>query len=457
MSGPTVVFFSLETSAASASISVAPLGAVYLAAAALSEARAMGQEYDAALANVSARAEEMAEKRRRLQEAQLQRRTALAQETARLESRLARLQDVAAGLAQRLPEQAATLAATTLHRPSENGQETTRRYAEALRAEIRRLEELLAAVGAALDAQWRATLAQAMQPATQPGLEDLLHAYAAQRSLRPGLNPQQAEAFRQTVKRVLERLENVPDGALPAEVETLAREILLAPSLERAESLALELRLRAQQHQQMRARLQARAAEMNAWLDALPDDAPADLRNALEAAAAGLAPLAPEQENAARQFLEALRAARARQEQEAAALVLEQSLRDLGYEVEGIERTLFVEGGVAHFQRQGWEDYYVRLRLDPREHTLNFNVVRSRGMEESTVRKRQDFLAEDRWCAEFPKLKQTLAARGIAFNVLRQMGAGELPVQTVDPASLPRRREEEAAREAKAPLQKGFT
>jgi hypothetical protein len=455
MSGPTVVFFSLESSAAS--VSVAPLGAVVLAAAALSEARAMGQEYDAALANVSARAEEMAGKHRRLQETQLQRRTALAQEAARLESRLAHLQDVAAALAQRLPAQAAALAPASVPRPRDESRETLLRHAEALRAEVRRLEERLAEAGAALDAQWRDTLAQAMQPATGAGLEDLLHAYAAQRNLRPGLNPQQAETFRHTVERVLGRLENAPDSVLPAEVETLAREIMLAPSLERAESLALELRLRVQQHQQMQAQLQARTAEMNAWLEALPNDAPTPLRDALEAAAAGLTPLAPEQENRVRQFLEAARAARIRQEQEAAAQVLEQSLRDLGYEVEGIERTLFVEGGVAHFQRQGWEDYHVRLRLDPRENTINFNVVRPRGLEESAVRKRQDFLAEERWCAEFPKLQQTLAARGIAFNVLRQMGAGELPVQTVDPASLPRRHEEETVRDARAPLQKRFT
>lgn len=455
MSGPTVVSFSLNASGVG--VSVTPLGAVYLAAAALSEAQAMGQEYDVALASVSARAEEMAEKRRRLQETQLQQRAALAQESARLESRLAHLQGVAAALAQRLPAQAAALAVAQPQRPLENSQEALLRHAEALRAGIRRLEDLLAAAGAALDAQWRDTLAQAMQPAAGARLEDLLHAYAAQRSLLPGLNPQQAETFRHTVERVLGRLEDVADGPLPAGLETLAREIMLAPSLERAESLALELRLRVQQHQQMQAQLQARTAEMNAWLEALPNDAPAELRNALEAAAAGLAPLAPEQENRARQFLETARAARVRLEQEAAAQVLEQSLRDLGYEVEGIERTLFVEGGVAHFQRQGWEDYHVRLRLDPRENTINFNVVRPRGLEESAVRKRQDFLAEERWCAEFPKLQQTLAARGIAFNVLRQMGAGELPVQTVDPASLPRRREEEAARDARAPLQKGFT
>lgn len=446
MSGPIAVSYSYS---GGVSIGVVPMGAVFLAAAALSEAEAMGREYDAALANVSARAEELAEKRRSQQEAQLQQRAAVERETALLESRLARLQDVAAGLAQRLPAQAATLSIITFRRPLGGNRDALLRYAEEMRGEIIRLEALLAKAGEALDAQLRNSLAIALQT-SEPGLEDMLNAYAAQRNLHPGLNPQQTVTFRETVARVLGRLdlETAPDAALPAELETLAREIMLAPTLERAETLALELRLQVQRRQAARAQWQAQAEEMKSWLDALPDDAPADLRNALEAAAAGLAPLAPAQLAAARHYVEAARAVRTRLEQEAAALVLERSLRDLGYEVEGIKSTLFVEGGVAHFQRQGWEDYHVRLRLDPRENTLNFNVVRPRGMEESAVRKRQDFLAEERWCSEFPKLQQTLAARGIAFKVLRQLGAGELPVQTVDPHTLPQRREEEAARTA---------
>lgn len=136
-------------------------------------------------------------------------------------------------------------------------------------------------------------------------------------------------------------------------------------------------------------------------------------------------------------------------------MVLEQSLRDLGYEVEGVESTLFVDGGIVHFQRRGWENYFVRLRLDPREKTLNFNVVRPRGeAEDSAQRKRLDFLAEDRWCSEFARLQQTLTARGLNLNVTRQLGAGELPVQAVDPATLPQARgEEEQSRTGAAPLQ----
>jgi len=47
---------------------------------------------------------------------------------------------------------------------------------------------------------------------------------------------------------------------------------------------------------------------------------------------------------------------------EATATVVEQTLKDLGYQVEEIGSTLFVEGGVVHFRRQGWT-LTVRRRL----------------------------------------------------------------------------------------------
>jgi hypothetical protein len=154
-----------------------------------------------------------------------------------------------------------------------------------------------------------------------------------------------------------------------------------------------------------------------------------------------------------RDVLDSAAADRVEREQAAAAYVLEQSLRDLGYEVEDIEATLFAEGGVVHFRRPGWENYYVRLRLDTQEHTANFNVVRARGDEDNAERRRLDALAEDRWCAEFPRLMQTLAARGLTLDVTRRLGAGEIPVQVVDGASLPPvHAEDDAARPRPAPL-----
>ena len=149
-----------------------------------------------------------------------------------------------------------------------------------------------------------------------------------------------------------------------------------------------------------------------------------------------------------RQSLQTIDAQRKQREQEAAAQILEQSLRDLGYTVDGVQDTLFVQGGVAHFQRHGWGEYFVRLRIAAAEKTINFNVVRARVAQESAERKRLDYLAEDRWCTEFPKLLETLAARGIQLDVTRLLGAGELPVQAVDPSSLPQVAADDAQRTA---------
>lgn len=442
MSGPIVVSYSLSSGVA---VSLdASLGALYLASEAIREAEAMGREYDQALDATQRRAEELAEKRHAQVQRQIHRRAAALAETERLSRRLTRLQDIAAGLATRLPEHAADFASVSPTRPTQDDETSQNAYAEALSSEISRLQAVLEHRAATLDEQLRATLAQALQTAP-PGIDDLLHNYAIQRNLRPGLDSRQSAAYRDTVARLLGRLELAPGVAVPLELEALAKEILLAPGAERAENLALELRLQIQRHREEQQRLHNDAAEKQAWLAALPADAPPPLRAALELAAAGLRRLTPEQQANIEAILETVRQHHARREQEAAAYVLQQSLRDLGYQVEDIENTLFVEGGVVHFQRQGWEDYHVRLRLDPRENTINFNVVRPRGMEESAVRKRQDFLAEERWCAEFPKLQQTLAARGIPLKIQRQLGAGELPVQTVDPAGLPQRREEDAA------------
>ena len=128
----------------------------------------------------------------------------------------------------------------------------------------------------------------------------------------------------------------------------------------------------------------------------------------------------------------------------AQALVVEQSLQDLGYQVEDIESTLFVEGGVAHFRKNHWGDYMVRMRVEEGGGSLNFNVVRAVDAHDAAEPSVQDHLAEDRWCAEFPALLKALAARGVHLEVTRRLEAGELPVQRVARDRLPRFAESEA-------------
>lgn len=194
------------------------------------------------------------------------------------------------------------------------------------------------------------------------------------------------------VAHVLDRLALDVALPIPESLLTLAQQVVAAPSDERAAALATELRLQVQRHNEAL----ASAAEQ-------------------------------------------------RKLQEAAAIVLEQSLKDLGYAVEDIEATLFVEGGIAHFQKAEWGDYFIRLRIDPKRGAMNFNVVRTGTAGED--RKHEDMLAEERWCSEYPKLFETLKARGIPITVTRLLQAGEAPVQVVDAASLPQRQTEERRHE----------
>ena len=137
-----------------------------------------------------------------------------------------------------------------------------------------------------------------------------------------------------------------------------------------------------------------------------------------------------------------LAAEKKRQVDEAQALILEQTLHDLGYQVEEISHTLFVDGGIVHFRRSSWDNYLVRMRIDAKSGKANFNVIRAvkEGENERSV---LDHLAEDRWCTEFPALMAALQARGIHMQVTRQLQAGELPVQLVLEHKLPQFAEEE--------------
>lgn len=136
--------------------------------------------------------------------------------------------------------------------------------------------------------------------------------------------------------------------------------------------------------------------------------------------------------------------------EEATATIIRESLLDLGYEVEDVAETFFVEGGTMHFQRKGWGDYMVRMRMDANASEANFNVVRAvdQGRNERSV---LDKIAEDRWCAEFPKLLSALEARGVHLDVTRRLEAGEVPVQLVERDKLPGFAQEESGRRPAKP------
>jgi hypothetical protein len=385
-----------------------------LSARAIKEARAMKQEYGQVLAQLRDRELAVAQARQGQRAARLERIAAVRQEAQRQMARLGRLQSLAQSLATQMPELAQKIFVPAPAAPTGDDDAAWSAHLRALDISVRELETLLGQAGRAFGAQVRATLATA---SATPTIDDVLSGYVLQRQLKPGLDPTQAERFRETAARVLSRVEMTGAAALPQELEALAKAIVLAPTIERAEALASELRLAVQRQRDAFHAQRTETEEAKKLLEELPEDAA--LRDA------------------AQQTLDSAAADREQHEHEAAALVLQESLRDLGYEVEDIEATLFVDGGAVHFRRTGWENYFVRLRLNPHEHTVNLNVVRASGDEDTAERRRLDALAEDRWCSEFPRLLQTLAARGLDLAVTRRLEAGEVPVQIVDRASLP--------------------
>ena len=231
-----------------------------------------------------------------------------------------------------------------------------------------------------------ATLAELT--AAAPGLDGQLASFEAQSRLAAALSPDLLAERRALVARLLDRLAGGDRALVEGRVADLVAELMQTTSAARVEALASELRLAVEKHNE--------AANTTA-----------------------------------------------------AAVVLEQSLRDLGYDVDGIAETLFVEGGVAHIRKPGWEDYFVRVRVDAARTAINFNVVRPGTAGDD--RRQQDMLAEERWCSEFPVLQKTLAARGLNLAVTRMLAAGAVPVQVVDAASLPAVAGEEERRDVRQP------
>jgi hypothetical protein len=415
-------------------------GLLLLSARAIEEAKAVGREYGDVLAQMRERESNLVKTRQGMRSARLERIAAVRRDAARQSARLARLNSLADSVG------APSAVAPAVPTGGDDGAWTD--YLRRLDVAVREIEAALGDAGAAFADKVRAALA--MTSAT-PTIDDVLAGYAHQRALRPGLDPAQAERFSATAARVLARLDLAEGAPLPVELEALAKEIVLAPTQERAEALATQLRLAVHEASQARHAHRAESEEAKAMLETLPEDAPAPLVQALEQVAAGVARLDEDLRRTSQAVLEEAAADRERAEQSAASVVLAQSLRDLGYDVEDIESTLFVDGGTAHFRRDGWENYFVRLRVDPASRSINFNVVRASGDADSSERRRQDVLAEDRWCAEFPKLMQTLEARGLKLAVTRRLDAGAVPVQVVDAASLPRVAQEDDAEPRAAP------
>jgi hypothetical protein len=325
--------------------------------------------------------------------------------------RLERARTLAEEARRRFPQAALDVPALPAAPADATDPEAIQRYIDAIDACARLVEERVrsqaarAAANQGLDELMKAI--ETTVDATPRTAAGLLALYAEQVRALQAPHAVKSMDRRATAERILGRLAALDDGAVPPELDGVMRKLIEAESDQRAEMLALELRAQVQRCNEARERAESEAAE--------------------------------------------------NRKREMAGILVAEVLSDLGYEVEPIAETLFVAGGVAHFQRAEWGDYYVRMRVDPATRNANFNMVRAATATDppDAAQRKRDEEMEATWCAGIPKLLAELAARGIDTRKLRELDAGAVPVQVVSPETIEaglRKKDEAPAATAPRPM-----
>jgi hypothetical protein len=409
--------------------------------AAAAERRRQHEEEQRRLAQE--RAQREAEARARAEEALKRERARLARlgSVRATRRRLALVQDRLAGMIAALPPAEGNPTLPVLPEIEDESFEGLDSTQRALEGVSRRLDEIRARVDTANALADLDLTGLGEAASLQEMLEQFAHCVDTAGARLPGQASEVVAATErgEQIRRIVGRLLEVSVDDLPAALEVLAQKAIVADSSTRFEMLCTELRLQVQSHN-ARVTSRRRASELaDGWLAKLtPLDVEArwaDLRLALQQVQQGFRPWDSDLQTLCDNALAKLEAAAQVRRDAHAAEILEDTLRDLGYEVEGIAQTLFAEGGTVFFQGKGWNEYYMRLRVSPERGSLHFNMVRA---ADTVAPAQRDPEMEQQWCAGYPELMRTLAARGIAATPLRALAAGALAVEQVQRNALPK-------------------
>ena len=236
-----------------------------------------------------------------------------------------------------------------------------------------------------------------------------------------------------------------------ARLKGFAERVICAPSQQRAQMMIDELRGQVRTLNEEHAASQIEAAEarglrlqLNGLSGATVDRVALQLQ-VVERGELRLSPALRTQAKSA--FVDA----KSRADAAYAYQVVRQGLADLGYEVvEQDFSTVFVEGGMAHFQQPDWGDYFMRMRVNPEEGFLNFNMVRAQenGSHQTRDQRVRDVEMEREWCPDHDRLLAGLQARGLGTTSVRRLPPGAVPIQVVPVESIPGRKAQAGQRRA---------
>ncbi|MEA2689981.1 MAG: hypothetical protein QOD51_2588, partial [Candidatus Eremiobacteraeota bacterium] len=256
-------------------------------------------------------------------------------------------------------------------------------------------------------------------------------ARAARAAQAPALA--ERERARDTVQRIVGRLECALGADEERNINTLCSALLGCADAARAEGLATELRLRVQRANERAARAKADAAaavELVQHLRGLEGDDVTGVLTEVQCVIDGTVPL----RNELRERVDAVqRAAEKRADDAYVSQVLREELTRLGYETGPEFATLFTGGGEAIVRRPEQPEYGVEVGVDAARGTFELSVVRfaEAAAEDGADRAFVDKSAEERWCKDHDELSAALIARGVKRRTIRQLPPGAQAVRIV--------------------------
>jgi hypothetical protein len=110
-----------------------------------------------------------------------------------------------------------------------------------------------------------------------------------------------------------------------------------------------------------------------------------------------------------------------------AAEILQTTLAGMGYQVESIKESLFVDGGAIHFRNDAWNDGYC-VNLTVKDERIFFDMQR-----DIECGKSEDEAVEQQWKSEFYKVRDALDKDGIRITDLKvHAEPGKFAVPLVD-------------------------
>lgn len=302
---------------------------------------------------------------------------------------------------------------------------------------------------------WKAHLAAAERPVTAPSIRTVEESVAAMAAAGPvtitgsaaeelirfipehvnetPISPDDTwrEDERKRCLDVLNCMENLMQAVTEPLPDTFASRINELHKLSDAGELtacALQLRMEITlEAKRIREKREADKLRATAMLAELPEGTPGEARNCFEEAAQGISPITDElirlfdnlkesEKENERQNKQAWQKHR-----EAAAQVLANTLKEMGYDVGGVSSGLFTTGGEAYFRNDSWDDgYCVQARVS--DNRIHFKAVRDCDSDPE-----HDKSMERAWKNEFENVTERLNKAGLTVKLdfVHELVAGE--------------------------------